>query len=586
MAITTSSLNIKGNFEAAQDVARKSHLNALSKAFQQYFIENKCYPSVAQWSALRCGGAVPDELGPYLASIPCDPETDEKYYYEPLTATCTQCLSATCSSCRGFRFLTQLKHSTDPTGVMAGCDPATGCGINAPNGTPYNWGVAVKPSCLILPPVPTPTPTVTPTLTPTHTPTPTSSAPFTGLTSTFTANRATFTFLYSGASSSYTIDMSTLADMSWDTYLTFAQGATSPLVVTNPTKWDKYVCGKNFYWRVKSSTNVISSIQHAIVDCGLGTPTPSPSSTISPIPNDSPITRKVLIIDFNPILENQGNLRLRAYKNWNDPIPLESQFISDIRTASGGYFNYQIVQRVANIDLFPTKNDGFIYTDASYVAVASGQSQGHQPDGVNYLKILSDYDVCGKVNSGEIDELWLWGGPWFGYWEAVMTGPGAYVTNAPPISGTTCTRKLHILGFNYERGVSEMLEDFGHRTEGTMRTVYGGWFAGANTDWDKFTKGRAFHPNDGTFAYGCGSIHEPFNAAGGYDWGNTSAIANTCSAWTNYPPAPTTLQTQTCSIWGCTGYGYLNWWLGHLPKATGVTNGKQNNWWKYVGNVN
>lgn len=587
MAVTTSSLNIKRNFDAAQDISRKSNLTMLSKAFQQYFIDNKCYPSLAQWGALSCGGIVPDELKPYLSAIPCDPETHEKYYYEPLNASCQQCISTSCSSCKGFRFLTQFKHFTDPSGVMAGCDPAIGCGVNSPDGTPYNWGVAIKPNCLILPQTPSPTPTVTntPSSTPTRTPTPTSSEPFTGLSSTLITGRATFTFSYSGASSSYIIDMSQRADMSWDTYLTFAQGSASPLVITNPSKWDKYVCGMNFYWRVKSSTNTVSAIQHAIVDCGQGTPTATPLPTASPTPSDSPITKKVMVIDFNPILENQGNQRLRAYKNWNNPIPLETQFISDIQTASNGYFKYQIVTRLADVDAYPTKNTGYTFTDASYLSALSSQDANARAI-INYNKVITDYDVCGKVNSGEIDELWLWGGPWFGYWEAVMAGPGAYVTNASPITGTTCNRKLHIFGFSYERGIAEMLEDFGHRTEGTIRTAFGGWFAGANTDWDKFTKGRAFHPNDGTFSYGCGSIHEPFNASGGYDWGNVSAVANTCSAWTNYPPAPTTLQTQTCSIWGCTGYGYLKMWLTNLPKATGQTNGKWNNWWKYLGDLN
>jgi hypothetical protein len=300
------------------------------------------------------------------------------------------------------------------------------------------------------------------------------------------------------------------------------------------------------------------------------------------------MTRNVMVIDFNPVMENRGGVRLRAAVGWNDPVTLESQYVSDIRTASGGYLNYQIVTRLADVDAYPTKSTGYVFTDESYWNVLTNPAarDANANAIINYNKLVTDYDICGRVNRGEIDELWLWGGPWMGYWEAIMAGPGAFTTNAPPLTGTTCTRPLHIMGFSYERGIQEMLEDFGHRTEGTMRYYFGGWFSGGNTDWDRFTKSRAFHPSDGTFPYGCGSVHEPYNASGGYDWSNTASVATTCAGWSSYPPAPTTTQNLTCSIWGCDGHGYLKWWLAHLPRVTGMTNGKLNNWWRYLAGSN
>jgi len=220
------------------------------------------------------------------------------------------------------------------------------------------------------------------------------------------------------------------------------------------------------------------------------------------------------------------------------------------------------------------------------MAALTGPQDNNARATINYNKFITDYDICGRVNRGEIDEVWMWGGPWFGYWEAVMAGPGAYTTNAAVITGTTCTRFVHIMGFSYERGISEMLEDFGHRTEGTMKTAYNGWFDGGNTDFDRFSKGRDFHPNEGSFPYGCGVVHAPFNASGEYDWSNTTPIDTTCNSWPSYPPAPATMQSLTCSVWGCNGYGYLKWWLGHVPKVTGMTNGRHNNWWKYISAVN
>lgn len=324
------------------------------------------------------------------------------------------------------------------------------------------------------------------------------------------------------------------------------------------------------------------------------TPTPTPTSAVPPTPtstptineaSDTPITRNVLVIDFNPLLETRGNRRLRDYMGWSNPVALENQYIQDIQTASGGYLTYHIVTRIADIDAYPTKNNGYVFTDDSYLA-AQGNPDANARAIINYQKILSDYDVCGKVNAGQIDELWLWGGPWMGYWEAVMAGPNAYNTNAPPIAGTGCTKPLHIMGFSYERGIPELLEDFSHRVEGTMSHFFNGWFFGYGTDWDKYTKGRGFHATSGTYAYGCGNVHFPFNGLSDYDWSNTTAVSTTCAGWQDYPPAPTATQALSCTAWGCTGYGYIKWWLTHLPKAPGKTNGMWNNWWKYIAGAN
>ena len=318
------------------------------------------------------------------------------------------------------------------------------------------------------------------------------------------------------------------------------------------------------------------------------TSTPMPTPTLAPSPtpyifsDETPVEKKVLVLDFNPLLESKGGKRLRTYKGWNDPVALEKQFISDIKSASHGFYNYKIVEHMSNIDAYPEKNNGFVFTDDSYLAL------GVNPDDnaraiINYTKLLTNYNVCNRVNTGEINELWIWGGPWFGYYEAVMAGSGAYSTNAPPITDSSCIKKLHILGFSYERGSSEMVEDFGHRTEGTMRNVF---LSEKDTDWDRYTKTRAIDSSAASsFPFGCGTIHNPFNSAGDYDWGNKSVVTTTCDGWASYPPAPTVTKDISCSKWGCSGYGYIKMWLLNLPHHAGSTNGKWNNWWKYVADI-
>ena len=41
-------------------------------------------------------------------------------------------------------------------------------------------------------------------------------------------------------------------------------------------------------------------------------------------------------------------------------------------------------------------------------------------------------------------------------------------------------------------------------------------------------------------------------------------------------------RTINCQEWGYNHIGYMRWWLNHLPRYTGVTDGVLNNWWYYV----
>jgi uncharacterized membrane protein len=82
---------------------------------------------------------------------------------------------------------------------------------------------------------------------------------FSGLSANLGASQAQFSFSYSGGTSGYHVDLSTLADMSWDVYLDFATGSGSPVATGNPQRWDKYRCGRTLYWRVWNQERTVSS---------------------------------------------------------------------------------------------------------------------------------------------------------------------------------------------------------------------------------------------------------------------------------------------------------------------------------------
>ena len=185
-----------------------------------------------------------------------------------------------------------------------------------------------------------------------------------------------------------------------------------------------------------------------------------------------PIHRKVLMITHNPVLHSEGGQTVREYFNWNKPDDLAEQYIKDVEWCTYGYANYEVVERIV-VDGYPIKRDGFRYDEHSYMK-AWRENNFYDPDGVDYLELVREFDMIEKVNSGEIDEVWLFGHPYGGYYESIMAGPDSFWCNAPPLLGTEhANRRFVIMGFNFERGVGEMLEDLGHRAESMMFKIYG-----------------------------------------------------------------------------------------------------------------
>jgi prepilin-type N-terminal cleavage/methylation domain-containing protein len=146
-------VNWKKQIDRGRDMQRKADLHKIQKAFEEYYNDFNCYPSLTILN--NCGstgkpGDTPAGLSPYLPSIPCDPITKVPYKYVPLDET---------NLCAGYRILTTLEDYGDQDIVKNGCAPIWGCGW----GNYYNWGLAMG-GTLTAPgfdpsgPTPTPTP--------------------------------------------------------------------------------------------------------------------------------------------------------------------------------------------------------------------------------------------------------------------------------------------------------------------------------------------------------------------------------------------------------------------------------------------
>lgn len=298
-----------------------------------------------------------------------------------------------------------------------------------------------------------------------------------------------------------------------------------------------------------------------------------------PEPGEGPppsLRPRVLLITYNPTIRTEGGRRLTQVLGWNDPDALIREYMADLRETSGGFLDYQIVQRIET-DVWPVKKDGFRYDEQSFLRCWRSQSGFHQPDEVDYRAILDDFDVPARVNAGQIDEVWLSAFPYAGFYESIMVGPGAFWCNAPPLRHHDVARRFIIMGFNYQRGVGEMLEAFGHRVESILKYTWR-HVQGEDNLWERFIRYDKQVPGRAN----CGWMHYAPNSQTDYDWGNRTPVLSNCDDWLNFPNFRGTTRLVDCSEWGGGDIRlHHKWWFRHLPKAPGQTQGIANNWWWY-----
>jgi hypothetical protein len=297
---------------------------------------------------------------------------------------------------------------------------------------------------------------------------------------------------------------------------------------------------------------------------------------------ESPLTVNVLVLNFDPLVPSKGNHRLHAALGFNDPQPLANSLVQSIATTSGGFINYNIAQW-QDVDAIPAKVDGFSYTPDEYVENWQSGGPWHEPDLADYPQMLAQYPGLSEaIDNHEIDEVWVFGAPYFGYYESAMAGPRSFYINGGVYPDYPTSRPFAIMGFNYERQLDAMLHSLGHRAESAMEHFFGGWnITNPETLWDKYTA------NIGQTAvgpHGIGSIHYPANGVIDYDYSSALVVPSTAPDWLNYPNLTGAVEDISSAGWGGTEQGYMEYWYSHLPRAEGIHDGEHqlNNWWKYI----
>ena len=292
---------------------------------------------------------------------------------------------------------------------------------------------------------------------------------------------------------------------------------------------------------------------------------------------------KTLVIVYDPVVDQRTGKKLSQFMNWNQVEDLARGFMTDILQTSEGLARYQITERI-DVDGFPPKVDGYQYDAQSYLNVVRGVNRPYMPQEADYYAIMARFNILQLIALREIDEVWVFNFPHAGFYESIMGGPGAFWCNAPPLKNTeAATRRFVIMGFSYERGVGEMLENMGHRAESIMEKTFEGLTGDSNL-WKRFIRYEKTAPGRAAL----GNIHFAPNSQRDYDWNNPGSVSSECDDWLkNFPNFKGAVRTVTSAEWGNGDIReHHKWWFRHLPKTAGRKNGIHNNWWQYVMNPN
>jgi hypothetical protein len=234
---------------------------------------------------------------------------------------------------------------------------------------------------------------------------------------------------------------------------------------------------------------------------------------------------------------------------WHEYHELVAGYIKDIQATSRDFIQY-VIMDWKEVDAFPVFERGWNFsssTDYTSKFIAN-KIPATSCDYLGTLKKFYGADYP------KYDEIWMFGGPYFGFYESRMVGKNPIWCNAPELK--TDTHNQVVMGFNYERGVGEMLENYCHRVESTMNCC-------ENYIWKQFLKD-------------CGSVHCPPNTTKDYDWGNTDEVSTNCDAWHFWPDYQDRSKVTNCREWGMGEIrAHHIWWLQHIYP----------NWFRYVNDL-
>jgi hypothetical protein len=208
----------------------------------------------------------------------------------------------------------------------------------------------------------------------------------------------------------------------------------------------------------------------------------------------------------------------------------------------------------------------------------------------DYRSIMDRINIRDWVEVKGVKEIWIWGyhGGKIGLWESNMSSPFGDVSNSDCDTNDlpVLNRSYTVYHYNYQRGLSEAVEDHMHQIEALLNFVDGRHLT-PQEEWTNLLFWGKFVGSDHTHHIvhpGCGWAHYPPNATQDYDWANRVYVETDMDDWR--PDGSGQKAKINCERWGCNSLGWFTFWMQHLPgpgNELQFQGKKLNNWWSFVG---
>ena len=305
----------------------------------------------------------------------------------------------------------------------------------------------------------------------------------------------------------------------------------------------------------------------------------------------APTRVNVIVINFDPVLKGRNNLKLHEALKWSDPWQLTDKMVQDARTASHGFVDYHVVEKI-EYDGFPKFRNGFIYTEESFLEMWERDRKKADKSMTSFVWLFEKFGLAARIKAQDVTEIWLWGGPYFAWDELHWKTPGdkvPYQTRNPwfyrPYDVPDVGKTIWIMGWNYERGEGEMLESYCHRIESVLSLTVGQGIwdpkKPSTNAWNRFSRVNKDWPGQAEV----GTVHYAPNSTRDYDWGNTNLVWTFADDWLSYPELPRQKKLLNAATGGWDGIlPHHLWWMTHIPHGAGTTGGFYDNWWQYIVN--
>jgi hypothetical protein len=291
---------------------------------------------------------------------------------------------------------------------------------------------------------------------------------------------------------------------------------------------------------------------------------------------------------------------------------ITQQTMGDLRTASI-WHGYTITSGIPSIQYSLTLSGVVVVNSFPPTQTASGY--------LNLNTIYQQFNICNRVASGEIDEVWVWadGGsfhPPYAPSEFAINGP-IYSFNATNFQTPNCSETVTTMFFNYDTPyVENAIESYGHTFEYAMAagfypygneecdwgsaTVHSGYFtAGRPGSWctgtlapsDTYAFTNRAAPENNYVAI-CGDIHQAPNAPititqDLYLPDLSTSVPSRCMDWQWGGGTIANVNRDTwgagCTSWSCFHRKYMIWWMQNIPGVNNTNKGRSGSnrpdWW-------